>query len=481
MKDRRLLRIPVFALVSLLVLLWVQNAFCIRDYSIDSRERGFKMEKKNTVDAVYIGASHVFSFFEPPLAYEDHGITVFDYAIPSMPLASIAYRVREAYKTQPDALYIINLNGFKTSRVYNQNLHRSLDFMPWSLNKLQMMLKLFKKAGYSGGRVAEYFMPIIRFHSSWSTLRSQDYYHPVNGLKGAYTYGPFLQTVTDVTGQFAFTDSRGDLDSEQQEAIDEILAFLDEKHLKALFVMVPQTLDTAFLEQANTLKDLVTDRGYDCLDLRDRMEEMGLNLAEDFHNDRHLNVHGAVKFTDYLASYLKEQYGFADKRGDGAPADWVRSVALYSDVIGPYTLDFERAHAKRDHALAAPSFTLDASQAGSITVTWDQVPGAEGYAVYSRTAGAENGWWTRAGETEADVLTFTHSNLTGGEIYTYTVVPVRYEGDDVLYGSFALNGADVAVAEAPENEGEDADAGAKTDDMPAAKDGGTDGEGEIEG
>ena len=453
MKYRRLLRIPVFALVSLLVLLWVQKAFCIRDYSIDSRERGFKMEKKNTVDAVYIGASHVFSFFEPPLAYEDYGITVFDYAIPSMPLASIAYRVKEAYKTQPDALYIINLNGFKTSRVYNQNLHRSLDFMPWSFNKLQMMLKLFRKAGYSGGRVAEYFMPIIRFHSSWSTLRSQDYYHPVNGLKGAYTYGPFLQTVTDVTGQFAFTDSRGDLDSEQQEAIDEILAFLDKKHLKALFVMVPQTLDTAFLEQANTLKDLVTDRGYDCLDLRDRMEEMELNQAEDFHNDRHLNVHGAIKFTDYLARYLQEHYGFTDKRGNGAPADWEKSIELYADVIGPHTLDFERTHEKRDYGLAAPAFTLDASAAQSITVSWDQIPGADGYAVYCKTAGVGNRWWTRAGETGADVLTFTHSGLTGGATYTYTVVPVRYEGDDVYYGSFALSGADGIVAEAPENEG----------------------------
>ena len=46
MRYRRLLRIPVFALVTLLVLLWVQKVFCIRDYSIDSRERGFKMEKK---------------------------------------------------------------------------------------------------------------------------------------------------------------------------------------------------------------------------------------------------------------------------------------------------------------------------------------------------------------------------------------------------------------------------------------------------
>ena len=209
MKWRKMIRIPVFALAVLAALICVQQIFKIPDYSIYSRERGFKQEKKDTLDAVYIGASHVFSFYEPPLAWNDYGIAVFDYAIPSMTLASVEYRIREACKTQPDALYIINLNIFKPKKANQQILHRNIDYMPWSLNKLKMMWTLFRKAGVWGIKRAEYFMPIIRFHSSWSELKSENYDHPVNGLKGAYTRRLYLELVTDMTGQFSFTQERG--------------------------------------------------------------------------------------------------------------------------------------------------------------------------------------------------------------------------------------------------------------------------------
>ena len=48
MKWKKMIRIPAFILVVLAVLLCVQQVFKIPDYSIHSRERGFKQEKKNT-------------------------------------------------------------------------------------------------------------------------------------------------------------------------------------------------------------------------------------------------------------------------------------------------------------------------------------------------------------------------------------------------------------------------------------------------
>ncbi len=445
MNWKKLIRIPVFFLSALLVIAGIQNLFKIRDYSIYSREKGFRQEKRNTLDAVYIGASHVFSFYEPPLAWEKYGLAVFDYAIPSMPLASVKYRIKEAVKTQPDALYIINLNCFKSTKVYNQNLHRSLDYMPWSLNKLQMMGKLFEKAGYKGSRIAEYFMPIIRFHSSWSELKSTDYDHPVNGLKGAYTYGPFMTTVTDMTGQFSFTEERGELTSDQAEALEDILGYCDEKNLKVLFVMVPQKLDDTVLAQINTVKDAVSERGYDVLDLRDRMEEMGIRFDEDFHNENHLNIHGAIKYTDYLARYLLENYGFEDKRGKPGWESWDKSVSLYLNEIGPYCLDFERSAAPRDNSLEAPQVGLEVSAEASVTVNWEEVPGADGYAVYSKTPGLEGGAWIRTAQTGAGELSFVHDGLQAGETYTYTVVPLREDGETAVYGSFDPSGVSALV------------------------------------
>ena len=461
-KRRKLIRIPVFAIVVFLALLCVQRVFGIRDYSIYSREHGFKQEKKNAVDAVYIGASHVFSFFEPPLAWNDYGIAVFDYAIPSMPLSSIEYRIREACKTQPDALYIINLNGFKATKVYNQNLHRNLDYMPWSLNKLKMMRTLIGKSGFKGSRIAEYFLPLIRFHSSWSTLKSEDFDHPVNGLKGAYTYGPYLTAVTDMTGQFSFTQERGELSADQEEALKNILALCEEKNLKVLFVMAPQKLDEEFLAQINTIEDIVTEKGYDCLDLRNRMEEMQIRMDTDFHDENHLNVHGAIKYTDYLARYLQETYGFSDRRGEAGMESWDRSVSLYMDVIGAYCLDIERTHAPRDFSMVSPKAEArileETEQSGqgaeAALISWEETPGADGYAIYCKTGAAENGWWHRAGETDGSGLSWVQEDLTAGAEYTWTVVPFRKEGEEILCGSIDMTGVSLTVPEDNGNAGE---------------------------
>ena len=450
MKWKKMIRIPAFILVVLAVLLCAQQVFKIPDYSIHSRERGFKQEKKNTLDAVYIGASHVFSFYEPPLAWNDYGIAVFDYAIPSMTLAAVEYRIRETYRTQPDALYIINLNIFKPKKANQQILHRNIDYMPWSLNKLKMMRTLFRKAGVWGIKRAEYFMPIIRFHSAWSELKSDNYDHPVNGLKGAYTYGPYLQFMTDMTGQFPFTQERGELDSEQEEALEHILSYCDEKELRVLFVMVPQKLDEEFLAQVNTLEDIVTQRGYDCLDLRNRMDEMQIDPARDFHDENHLNVHGAIKFTDYLVRYLQETYGFEDKRQKPGWESWDSSVALYMDVIAPFCLDIERTHEKRDPALEAPEMTVqivDGKDGKEAVVSWEKVPGADGYAVYCKTAAAEKGWWHRVGESSGDDLTWTGQDLVPGAVYTWTVVPFRQDDGETVYGLINQTGTEVTVPE----------------------------------
>lgn len=467
MRRKKLIRIPVFFLVTLLAIAGIQNLFCIRDYKIYSWERGFKQEKKNSLDAVYIGASHVFSFYEPPLAWEHYGLAVIDYAIPSMPLASVKYRIKEAVKTQPDALYIINLNCFKTSKVYNQNLHRSLDYMPWSLNKLQMMFTLFKKAGYRGSRVMEYFMPIIRFHSGWSELKSKDYYHPVNGMKGAYTHKPFMSTVTDMTGRFSYTDERGELTADQVEALEDILSYCDEKKLKVLFVMVPQMLDETILSQINTIKDTVAERGYDVLDLRDRMAEMQIRPEEDFHNENHLNIHGAIKFTDYLAKYLKEHYGFEDKRGKAGWESWDASVSRYKDLIGAYSIDVEQSLEARDYALTAPALSADTSAAHTLTLQWNEIPGADGYAVYCKTPVLQGGIWTETARTEAEETSFVHEGLDAGVTYTYTVVPFRKDGEKLMYGSFDPAGIQAVVTGGSPEDGEGVQAGAG-EDMDAA-------------
>ena len=439
--HKPLIKTVLFLLILAFAVNKLQYLFGLGDYSIYSRETGFKQERNDSLDAVYIGASHVFSFFQPPLAWNDYGIAVFSYAIPSMPPYTVKYRIIEARKTQPDALYIINLNCFKNTEVKTQAIHRSVDYMPWSKNKLEMMDTMLDHSDFEGMDRLEFYFPMLRFHSRWCELSDADFKHTLNnadGLKGAYTYNPFLTASEDQTKRYKFVDKREELTEDQELILYDLLDYIDQEDVNVLFVTVPQMLDSESLGQINTIEDIVQERGYDYLDLMDNGSDYQLKMDTDYHDSNHINIHGSIKFTKYLSEYLIENYGFNDKREESGWDSWNASVTKYADIIGPYCLDIEREHAPRDYSLSEPQNAICKSKDSGVSLQWDAVADAEGYAIYRKTKGENKNYWTRLGDT-ADTE-YMDSEVGKETEYTYTIVPYRSVEGQLRYGNFDFSG-----------------------------------------
>ena len=111
---------------------------------------GFYHENKNSLDAVFIGASNVVRGWEAPLAWKDYGIAVWSYAIPTVNCKAMPFQIMEIHKTQPEALIIISLNSFKTLRLNDNRIFRSTSYLRFSPNKLAMIHSLANDAGYAG-------------------------------------------------------------------------------------------------------------------------------------------------------------------------------------------------------------------------------------------------------------------------------------------------------------------------------------------
>jgi hypothetical protein len=57
---------------------------------------------------------------------------------------------------------------------------------------------------------------------------------------------------------------------------------------------------------------------------------MGFDFSTDMMDERgHLNAQGAEKLSQYLAAYLKANYGLPDRRGDPAYSSWDEAAAGY--------------------------------------------------------------------------------------------------------------------------------------------------------
>ena len=137
---KKILKPVAFCLILAVLALLVQGkAFKISDVRSYQTFKGYYDEKTDSLDVVYIGQSNVYPFWSAPLAWEDYGITSFPLAIGAMPARSVKYMVEEGIKTQPNALYLINLNTFTDIYFEVSHLHNVTDYMRFSGTKARLI------------------------------------------------------------------------------------------------------------------------------------------------------------------------------------------------------------------------------------------------------------------------------------------------------------------------------------------------------
>lgn len=416
--------------------------------------QGFHQERENSLDAVYVGGSNVYAFWMSPVAWENYGITVYPLASNAQPVVAAEYFIREARKTQPDALYIVSL--INTSCGFSESvLHCMLDYFPYTRERLELTKMLLDNGDYEGAERMEFYFPLLRYHSRWSELCKDDFSYEVDGLKGGSQYPLYLENSQNISGAYRLSEKRLDLEDYSMQALMSLLEYGEKENVKLLFVRPPQAkTDETVIARCNTYLDIVQEHGYPVLDMLSRTDEIGLDLTRDWYNEPHVNCHGSVKMTDYLCRYLMENYGFEDKRGDPAFSDWDEAFEKYEQIISVNMLDFEYNGSARDYRLAAPGLDSLVVNGTTLTLNWKSVEGADGYAIYRKTMQAdqtEAASWEPIATVDADTLTYEDTEKTVTDKYTYTVASFREEDGERYWGTFDFNGLSaVAAMDAPQ-------------------------------
>lgn len=438
------IRAGIFVLVGIGILGTVSTVMVSR--AADTRTYqwygGFYEEEKNTLDAVYIGSSGTYAYWLAPLAWERYGITVFPFTCNSQPFEVAEYMIKEARKTQPDALYIVPIRTIRgtSNTISDVAMHYLTDDMPLSWNKIQLVWKMGDYMDLDWADRLEYLFPIIRYHSRWNELDEIDFVNSLDGLKGGSHYSSFLRTSTDISSSFQTTERNGTLADMTHDTLESLLEYCDEEQLNVLFVWTPSAITDEYkLARINTIKETIQEHGYPVLDMLLSVDEIGIDLTKDYYNVGHTNIHGAIKITDYLSRYLVENYGFEDKRGSPAYSSWDEAYTKYTaEYASAYTLDVEWNGEPRDRTLAAPVLSKVAVNGTSLTVSWEAVPGADGYRVYRKTALGKS--WTALDTVDGDTLSYTDSKRTAGSTYYYTVIAYREEGSVRYWGDYDFSG-----------------------------------------
>ena len=190
---RKAARIIVCAFLFIILFLfffsYANLVFKIDNEYAESVMQTLYREKRDTIDASYIGNSGVYRYWQAPVAWKNSGIAVLDISTSGMPGSTVLYGAEEAMKHQNPSLLVFDIRAFcmnEEKTLDNRlGIHIITDNMHWSMNKLRMIRNEIKTIKLQNPKDAvEYYFPIIRFHSKeltasdW-TLSSN---HVKNGL-----------------------------------------------------------------------------------------------------------------------------------------------------------------------------------------------------------------------------------------------------------------------------------------------------------
>ena len=429
MKKAMVIKALAFILISVF-LFTVINTALIEDRN-DGYQRiaGFYRESSRALDAVYIGSSMVYTYWEAPLAWKHYGIAVWPMSTSAQSIYAAEYLIREARKTQPDALYIVEITYVESSAQPAQ-IHRITDFMPISANKLRLIWRLSDLNQLSLDDRLEYLFPLLRFHSRWNTLKAGEVFPELDGLKGGVVY---KKVATDVEDLQNMEDARLEdgIPDQLLSAMESLLDYCDKENVNMLFVAAARANnDEEIWATCNSLEDYFVSRGYPVLNMRSKVSEFGMDVTTDYSSVNLANIHGAVKTTDYLARYLVSHYDFEDKRGKPEWSDWDASYSKLVERMAPCTLPFEYENTDQNDSLAAPAVSGPKKDG---TLRWEVVEGADGYGVFRKSG---KGAWELLTTVSADTLSWQETEESDGEKRKYTVVAYTEGTNGKLWGRF---------------------------------------------
>ena len=359
MSKKQICKIIIF----IAVVMWLipHITYCIRTNG-DAKDRfvGFYAEKKNTIDAVVIGSSPVPYCIATPRIYAEMGITMYPLSTNMQRPVAAKYLVEETLKTQDPDLFIFEMkmwqsedeNLINADRGKNMGHTREVtDNMKYSLNRIRAINAMVKpeNAEYDddGKMIADYkpinfYFDIFKYHSNWKTLimwsqlRTFFYEYPddLKGFTPSDMVGPAekenCHSVTDVEK----------MPPEQEEYLADLISCLRKHNKDALFIIVPFTVSEEEQKKINYIRDYVTERGYNFLDMNQHLDEIGFDEATDYKDGgTHVNIVGADKVTAWFEEYLSENYvqtgklGKHDRRHGRSYNSWKKSYDLWIEEL----------------------------------------------------------------------------------------------------------------------------------------------------
>ncbi|MBQ6376235.1 MAG: hypothetical protein IJJ52_01215 [Lachnospiraceae bacterium] len=287
-------------------------------------------EEEQDFDVLYMGISHMMRGLSPLDAYNDYGIASFNFGEAGNRLPQSYWVLQNALKYTTPKLVIIDvrrleLKNKKTTARYAVNF----DMFPLDRTKIDAAMDLLP----TWEKRIELLFPLIKYHQRWGELTKEDFHvtkYDIN--KGTQYYRDDLVKVARPARELPYDTDKKRAGSElMQSYLRKMIEYCRDRGIEVMLLEMPYPADKKSRMLANGAQDIADEYGILYLNCLETERQGVINYNTDMNDTKsHLNDSGAKKFTDYLCSFIKENYDIPDRREDPAYASWNDDYAEFA-------------------------------------------------------------------------------------------------------------------------------------------------------
>ena len=209
----------------------------------------------------------------------------------------------------------------------------SIDGMRWSTSKINNI----KASMTEDENFIEYVFPILRYHSRWSDLSSEDFKYLFKRDKVSFN-GYYLRV--DVKPAENVPEGKPLADYQFGDNaytyLDKLTKLCKDNDVELVLVKAPTLYPYWYPEWDEQISDYAAKNNLTYINFLEHQDEMELDWSQDtYDGGLHLNLAGAEKMSQYFGQILSDQLQVPNRRGEKELEDyWKGVIKRYNAEIG---------------------------------------------------------------------------------------------------------------------------------------------------
>lgn len=316
---KRTIKCIVFVLIYVAILMILSKIFIPKNNTLEAgigRRKfdasGIYTEPENTIDVIVLGDSESYNSYIPLELWNQYGFTSYVCGTPAQRISYSYSILKKVFKTQKPKVVILEANTLYTKNGVVRHLKDYFD-------------KIF---------------PVFEYHDRWKNINQDDFfkkpeYTEIINDKG-YRYSSRTNKVKkSKTKNFMQEDEVAKkIPSDNIKHLKEIKKYCDENGAKLMLYNSPTPANWSY-DKHNGVEKVAKDLKIEYIDFNLKVDELGINWKKDAQEKRgeHLNYVGAMKITNYLGTYLKNNNELPDHRQDEKFEAWNEAYINFQNKI----------------------------------------------------------------------------------------------------------------------------------------------------